>query len=63
MKQEVQVILTLEVDAEKSKADVIKYILNVEKYYRENKERYRYDGFESISDIQVKQESEIYKNK
>lgn len=63
MTQEVQVILTLEVDAEKSKADVIRYILDMEKYYRENISSYRYNGFELSSDIQVKQESEIYKNK
>lgn len=61
MTQEVQVILTLEVDAEKSKADVTRYILDMEKNYRLNE--YNKIGYKLISDIQVKQESEIYKNK
>lgn len=62
MTQEVQVILTLEVDAEKSKADVRRYILDMESSYR----ALQYNvskGFEPITDIQVKQESEIYNNK
>jgi hypothetical protein len=63
MTQEIQVILTLEVDAEKSKVDVTRYILGMETYYRNEKSPFISTGIEKITKIEVKQESEIYKNK
>lgn len=61
MKQEVQIILTLEVDASKSKEDIKKFFYDMEETYtRTVSNRNRWE-FSKISLVEVKEESEIYK--
>lgn len=63
MKQEVQVILTLEVDAEKTKEDIKNFFIDMEETYtRTVSDRNRWE-FNKITLIEIKEESEIYNNK
>ena len=60
MKQEVQIILTLEVDCDKSKEDIKKFFYDMEETYtRTVSDRNRWE-FSKITLIDVKEESEIY---
>lgn len=60
MKQEVQIILTLEVDADKSKEDIKAFFKDMEETYtRTVSDRNRWE-FSKITLIDVKEESEIY---
>lgn len=60
MTQEVQIILTLEVDLSKSKEDIKKFFLDMEETYtRTVSSRNRWE-FPKITLIDVKEEAEIY---
>lgn len=62
MTQEVQIILTLEVDVNKSKQDIEDFFNDMEKTYtRTVSDRNRWE-FPKITLIDVKEESEIYGN-
>ncbi len=62
MTQEVQVILTLEVDATKSKQDIIDFFNDMEQTYtRSVSDRNRFE-FPKITLVEVKEEAEIYGN-
>lgn len=62
MTQEVQIILTLEVDASKSKEDIKKFFIDMEQTYtRSTSSRNRWE-FPKITLIAVKEEAEIYGN-
>ena len=62
MTQEVQVILTLEVDATKSKQDIIDFFNDMEQTYTRNvSDRNRFE-FPKITLVEVKEEAEIYGN-
>lgn len=62
MTQEVQVILTLEVDATKSKQDIIDFFNDMEQTYtRSVSARNRFE-FPKITLVEVKEEAEIYGN-
>lgn len=63
MIQEVQIILTLSVDATKSKKDIIKFFHDMEQTYtRTVSARNRWE-FPKITLVEVKEESEIYNTK
>jgi hypothetical protein len=60
MTQEVQIILTLEVDLSKSKEDIKKFFIDMEETYtRTVSARNRWE-FPRITLIDVKEEAEIY---
>lgn len=62
MTQEVQIILTLEVDINKSKQDIKDFFNDMEQTYtRTVSDRNRWE-FPKITLIDVKEESEIYGN-
>ena len=62
MTQEVQVILTLEVDATKSKQDIKDFFNDMEQTYTKTvSDRNRFE-FPKITLVEVKEESEIYGN-
>ena len=62
MTQEVQVILTLEVDATKSKQDIKDFFNDMEQTYtRSVSDRNRFE-FPKITLVEVKEEAEIYGN-
>ena len=62
MTQEVQIILTLEVDASKSKNDIKAFFYDMEQTYtRTVSERNRWE-FPKITLIDIKEEAEIYNN-
>lgn len=60
MKQEVQIILTLEVDANKSKKDIQKFFLDMEETYTRTVSMKNRMEFSNISLIEIKEEAEIY---
>lgn len=61
MTQEVQIILTLEVDVSKSKKDIKDFFDDMEQTYtRSVSSRNRFE-FPKITLVEVKEESEIYK--
>lgn len=63
MKQEVQIILTLEVDVDKSKDDIKKFFYDMEETYtRTVSDRNRWE-FSKITLVEIKEECEIYNNK
>ena len=63
MTQEVQIILTLEVDANKSKDDIKAFFNDMEQTYtRTVSDRNRCE-FPKITLIYIKEEAEIYNNK
>lgn len=62
MTQEVQIILTLEVDATKSKEDIKKFFLDMEQTYTQTVSAKNRWEFPKITLIDVKEESEIYGN-
>ena len=62
MTQEVQVILTMEVDATKSKEDIKRFFLDMEQTYTQTVSAKNRWEFPSIILVEVKEESEIYKN-
>lgn len=63
MTQEVQIILTLEADINKSKEDIKKFFYDMEQTYtRTASSRNRWE-FPKITLVDVKEESEIYNNK
>lgn len=62
MKQEVQIILTLEVDANKTKEDIKRFFWEMEKTYtRTCSDRNRWE-FSKIALVEIKEEAEIYKS-
>lgn len=60
MTQEIEVKLTLEVDAEKSKADIIELFRDLKLNYIQTTSQHSGMGFPKITLIDVKEESEIY---
>jgi len=63
MTQEVQIILTLEVDSSKSKEDIKKFFYDMEQTYtRSVSSRNRWE-FPKLTLIEIKEESEIYDSK
>lgn len=63
MTQEVQIILTMEVDASKSKEDIKAFFHDMEETYtRTVSARNRWE-FPKITLVEVKEEAEIYNNK
>jgi hypothetical protein len=62
MTQEVQIILTLEVDTTKSKEDIKKFFLDMEQTYTQTVSAKNRWEFPKITLIDVKEESEIYGN-
>lgn len=63
MTQEVQIILTLEVDVTKSKEDIKDFFFDMEQTYtRTVSDRNRWE-FPKITLVEVKEEAEIYENK
>lgn len=60
MKQEVQIILTLEVDIEKSKQDIKDFFFDMEETYTRTVSRRNRMEFSKITLVEVKEESEIY---
>ena len=63
MTQEVQIILTLEVDANKSKNDIKAFFYDMEQTYTSTvSEKNRWE-FPKITLIDIKEEAEIYNNK
>jgi hypothetical protein len=63
MTQEVQIILTLEVDLSKSKEDIKRFFLDMEETYtRTISSRNRWE-FPKITFVDVKEEAEIYNTK
>ena len=62
MTQEVQVILTIEVDATKSKQDIKDFFNDMEQTYAKSvSDRNRFE-FPKITLVEVKEEAEIYGN-
>jgi hypothetical protein len=61
MTQEVQVILTMEVDVTKSKEDIKRFFLDMEQTYTQTVSSKNRWEFPSIIMVEVKEESEIYK--
>lgn len=61
MTQEVQVILTLEVELTKSKEDIKKFFYDMEQTYTQTVSAKNRWEFPSIIMVEVKEESEIYK--
>ena len=62
MTQEVQVVLTLEVDTTKSKQDIKDFFNDMEQTYtRSVSDRNRFE-FPKITLVEVKEEAEIYGN-
>ena len=62
MKQEVQVVLTLEVDVDKTKEEIKAFFLDMEETYtRTVSDRNRWE-FSKITLVDVKEEAEIYEN-
>ena len=62
MTQEVQVILTLEVDATKSKQDIIDFFNDMEQTYTRSVSDRNRSEFPKITLVEVKEEAEIYGN-
>jgi hypothetical protein len=63
MKQEVQIILTLEVDADKSKEDIKRFFWDMGNTYTQTVSARNRWEFSKITLIDIKEESEIYNNK
>ena len=62
MTQEIQVILTMEVDVSKSKEDIKDFFLDMEQTYTNTvSDRNRWE-FPRITLVDVKEEAEIYHN-
>lgn len=62
MKQEVQITLTLEVDADKSKEDIKRFFWDMENAYTQTVSAKNRTEFSKITLIDVKEESDIYDN-
>lgn len=60
MTQEVQVILTMEVDVTKSKEDIKRFFLDMEQTYTQTVSARNRWEFPSIIMVDVKEEAEIY---
>jgi hypothetical protein len=60
MKQEVQIILTLEVDATKNKEDIKKFFYDMEETYTRTVSQKNRFEFSKITLIDIKEEAEIY---
>ena len=63
MTQEVQVVLTLEVDASKSKKDIKRFILDMLNTYTQTVSARNRWEFPKISVTDIKEEKDIYGNK
>jgi hypothetical protein len=61
MTQEVQIVLTLEVDASKSKEEIKRFFLDMEETYTQTVSSKNRWEFPKITLIDIKEESEIYK--
>jgi hypothetical protein len=62
MKQEVQVVLTLEVDATKSKKDIENFFLEMERVYTQSVSQKNRMEFPKLTLVDIKEEAEIYGN-
>jgi hypothetical protein len=62
MTQEVQIVLTLEVDVEKSKKDIEKFFYDMEKTYTRTVSRKNRMELPNITLVEIKEEAEIYGN-
>jgi hypothetical protein len=62
MTQEVQVTLTIEVDAEKTKKDIEKYFQDMELIYTRTVSQSNRMEFSEFISIKIKEEAEIYGN-
>jgi len=62
MKQEVQIILTLEVDANKTKEDIKRFFLEMENTYTRTCSARNRREFSKIALVEIKEEAEIYKS-
>ncbi len=60
IKQEVQIILTLEVYAEKSKEDIKRFFYGMEQNYTQTVSNRNRWEFSKIAIIEIKEETEIY---
>lgn len=60
MNQEVKIILTLEVDATKSKEEIKKFFLDMEETYTRTVSSKNRWEFPKITIIEIKEETEIY---
>ena len=62
-KQEVQIIITLEVDISKTKEDIKNFFYDMEETYTRTVSRRNRMEFSKIDLVEIKEESEIYETK
>lgn len=60
MKQEVQIILTLEVDTDKSESDIRNFMMEIIRTHSFHSSTYNRMCYNMLLDFKIKEEAEIY---